>query len=367
MPVLSTSISGPRRVRALTTTIAVGAVSALALAGCSSSGKTGGSSGGNSGGKSAAETLTAAVSNLNSGHAASFELSLKPDDAMIAAMSKSGNPQDIAIGKKLLGNGGIVLKVTASADKPLNQLKAGDNSNAEIDFKAGGTDFFDIRIVNGALYAKANVPQIVQLSGKPIDVNALLASGQVPDALKAPVQAAVDGKWIGVSAADLKSLQQLASSGGDLTATPTAPNSAALAGVSANLIKALTKDTTVTDQGGGKFEVKGQVKAVAQDVLAAVEPVLSNVPKASKSDLDKMKESLNNIPDSENVTFDVWVKNNTINELQIDLAQFIPATQSGGGHLPLDAKFSQNASPVGAPNDVTMLDLKSLMGAFAGL
>ncbi|NUP49544.1 MAG: hypothetical protein HOW97_19880 [Catenulispora sp.] len=369
MPVQTTSIPGKRSVRALTMTIAVGAVSGLALTACSSSGSTGsGGSGGTNGSKNPTEALAAAVHNISSGKAESFQLSLKPDDAMIAAMNKDSSKQDAAIGKSLLGNGGIVVKFTVSSDKPLKDLKPGETPNVEFGVTAGGTEFFDIRSVGGALYAKANVPQIAQLSGKSTaDLTA--AMGQVPPDFQAPIQALMAGKWVGVSAQDLKGLEQMAKSmgGGDLGAATTAsPNTQMLAGMEASLLKALTQDATVNDLGGGKLQVSGKVKVIGQDILGALGPAMSSIPGKSKADLDKAREGLNSVPDSEVVTFDVWLKNNQISELQLDLAQFLPKDQSGGGHLPVDAKFSQDAAKVSAPDGVTNIDIQKLLGSLGG-
>ncbi|MFD0638522.1 hypothetical protein [Catenulispora yoronensis] len=349
-------------------TIAVGAVSGLALTACSSSGNTGsGGSGGNSGGKTPTEALAAAVHNISSGKAEAFQLSLKPDDAMIAAMNKDSTKQDAAIAKALLGNGGVVVKFTVSSDKALKDLKPGESPNVELGVTAGGTDYFDVRSVGGALYLKANVPQLVQLSGKSTsDLNSAL--GEIPPDFQSAVQALVGGKWVGVSAQDLKGLEQMAGSlgGGDLGSTSTAsPNTAMLAGIETSLMKALTQDATVTDKGNGKLEVTGKVKVIGQDILQAVGPALSAVPgsSSSKADLDKYREGLNNVPDSEVVTFDVWLKNNQISELQLDLAQFLPKDQTGGGHLPVDAKFSQDAAKVSAPDGVTNIDVQKLLSS----
>jgi hypothetical protein len=350
-------------------TIAVGAVAGLSLTACSSSGSTG-SGTESTNGKTPTEALAAAVHNISNGNAESFQLSLKPDDAMIAAMGKdASDPKSAQIEKSLFGNGGIVVKFTASADKPLKDLKAGENPNVEVDVTAGGTDLMDIRTVGGALYAKINMPQFLQLSGKSASsVNAQL--GQVPPAFQAPLQAVMAGKWIGVSAQDLKGLEQMAQNlgqGGDLGNTPGTPTSSStqlLAGVESQLMKALTQDATVTDKGSGQYQVTGKVKTIGQDVLQALGPVLSSVPGKSKTDLDKLRQGLNSVPDSENITFDIWVKNNQISELQVDLAQFMPADKSGGGHLPVDAKFSQSAGTVSAPSDVTNVDVQKLLSSF---
>ena len=365
----TTSIHAKRSVRALTLTIAVGAVAGLSLTACSSSGST--NSGGGSGSKTPTEALAAAVHNISSGNAEAFQLSLKPDDAMIAAMNKdSSDPKSAAIVKSLFGNGGIVVKFTASSTKPLKDLKPGESPNVEFDVTGGGTDLMDVRSVGGALYAKLNVPAFLQLSGKSAsDVTSQL--GQLPPDFQAPVQALMANKWVGVSAADLKGLEQMAQSlgAGDLgstTAPSSSPSTQMLANFESELMKALTQDATVTDKGSGHYQVSGKVKTIGQDVLQALGPVMNSVPGKSKADMDKLRTGLNSVPDSENITFDTWVKNNQISELQVDLAQFLTSTDSGGGHLPVDAKFSQSASNVGAPSDVTNIDVQKLISEFGG-
>jgi hypothetical protein len=365
----TTSISTKRPIRALTMTIAVGAVAGLSLSACSSSGST---ASGSSSGKTPTEALAAAVHNISNGNAEAFQLSLKPDDAMIAAMNKdSSDPKSAAIAKTMFGNGGIVVKFTASSDKPLKDLKAGESPNVELDLTAGGTDLFDVRSVGGALYAKVNVPQFLQMTGK----SAAAVSGQlgqVPADFQAPLQALMAGKWVGVSASDLKGLEQMAQSfggsGGDLGSSPTSsssgPGAQMLSGLETALMKALTQDANVTDKGSGHYSVSGKVKVIGQDVLQAFGPVLNTVPGKSKTDIDKLRVGLNSVPDSENVNFDIWVKSGQISELQVDLAQFLPATKTGGGHLPVDAKFSQSASTVSAPSDVTNVDVQKLLSSF---
>ena len=353
-------------------TIAVGAVAGLSLTACSSSGST--NSGNESiSGKTPTEALAAAVHNISNGNAESFQLSIKPDDAMIAAMNKdSSDPKSAQIAKSVFGNGGIVVKFTASSSKPLKDLKPGENPNVEFDLTAGGTDLMDMRFVGGAAYAKVNIPQFLQLSGKSASsLNSQM--GQVPPDFQAPLQALMADKWVGISAADLKGLEQMAqnfSQGGDLGTSPTSSPSSnsvgsqVLGNVESQLMKAVTQDASVTDKGSGQYQVSGKVKTIGQDVLQALGPVLNTIPGKSKADIDKLRSGLNSVPDSENITFDIWVKSNQISELQVDLAQFLPSDKTGGGHLPIDAKFSQSASSVSAPSDVTNVDVQKLISAF---
>lgn len=375
MSVLASSILPKRPIRSVAMTIAVGAVASLALSACSSSGTAGGS-GGSTGGaaKSPAEALSAGVSKLSDGKTASFEISLQPDAAAIAAMNKTAtDPKSAAIAQKLLGNGGLDIKVTLSADKALKDIKAGDTDQADLDMtvKAGGTDFLDLRTVKGSLYLKVDVPDAVSLAGQSASqMQALLQSPQIPASLQGAVQAVVGGKWVGITASDLKSVEQLAQSlggSGDLSASPSAASQTQIAQFTAALVQSLSKDSTIVDKGNGELEITGKVKALAQDALETFQPFLANLPASSKTELDKSKEQLNSIPDTQTVTFDAWLTNNALSEIKIDVLQFAKPSETGGGHMPLDIKFSQSAPAVTAPDGVTNIDIKSVLGSLQGL
>jgi hypothetical protein len=352
-------------------TIAVGTVSTLALSACSSSGTSGT---GGTGSKTPAEALSAGVSKLSDGKAASFEISLQPDAAAIAAMNKTEtDPKAAAISQKLFSNGGLDIKVTISADKALKDIKAGDADQPSTDvvIKAGGTDFLDLRTVKGALYLKVDVPDVAALAGQSASsLSALTQSPQIPASLQGAIQAVMAGKWVGVSAEDLKSVEQMAQTfggSGDLSANPSSPDQTQISQFTTALVTALSKDATITDKGNGQLEITGKVKTLAQDLLASFQPLLAGLPSASKTSLDKTKESLNSIPDTQTVTFDAWLSGGTLTEIKIDVLQFAKPGEAGGGHMPLDAKFSNSAPSVSVPDGVTNIDVKSVLGSLQGL
>lgn len=369
MPVVTSSIVPKRPLRSVAMTIAIGAVSSLALSACSSSGTAGT---GGTGGKTPAEALTAGVSKLSDGKSASVEVSIQPDAAAIAAMNKqSSDPTAAAITQKLLGNGGLDIKVTISGDKALKDYKAGDTDTPNVDFtvQAGGKDFLELRTVKGALYLKSDVPSIMSLTGLPSSaLQQELQNPSIPAALQPAIQAAVAGKWIGISADDLKSVQQLAQSlggSGDLSApSPSAPSQLQIAQFTQQLVQSLSKDSTITDKGNGQLEITGNAKALYQDIVKSLQPLAASVPGAGK-DFTKAADA-SGVPDK-NVTFDAWLSGGALTELKIDVLQFAPASQTAGGHAPLDIKFSQSAPSVDAPSGVTNIDLKSVLGSLQGL
>lgn len=371
MPVVASSIATKRPLRTMAMTIAVGAVSSLALSACSSSGTSGT---GGTGSTSPAQALSAGVSKLSDSKAASFEISLQPDAAAIAAMNKDEtDPKAAAVAQKLFSNGGLDIKVTVSADKALKDIKAGDTDQASTDIviKAGGTEFLDIRSVKGALYLKVDVPDVAALAGQSASsLSALTQSPQIPASLQSGIQAIMAGKWVGVTAEDLKSVEQLAQTfggTGDLSASPSSPDQAQITQFTTALVQALSKDATITDKGSGELEITGKVKVLAQDMLQAFQPLMASLPAASKTDLDKTKESLASLPDTQTITFDAWLSNGALSEIKIDVLQFAKPGQAGGGHMPLDAKFSNSAPAVSAPDGVTNIDVKSVLGSLQGL
>jgi hypothetical protein len=362
----SSSIARKRRPARITAaTIAVGTASVFALSACASSGKVGATGG--TGAKTPADALAASVTNLSASKSESFELSFQPDAAAIASMNKTaGSGSAAALTSKLLGNGGIDVKIQVSADKPLKDLTATDAPNASVSISLGGKDYFDVITAGGALYLKADVPDALTLAGVP---SSMITGelGQLPASIQGPAQAAIAGKWLTVSAADLKSLESLASlaGGGDNAPATSAPSAGQLAQVESALITALTKDTTVVDKGNGQLQVTGKVKTLAQDFLQAAQPLLGNLPGSTKTDLTKAQDGLTQLPD-QNVTFDVWISGGQLSELKIDTAQF--AKDAGGGHAPLDMKISPNAGSISAPSGATKVDVQGIIsGLGAGL
>ena len=75
------------------------------------------------------------------------ELVAKHNEKEKAAAGKKGGAHDATADKVFAG--GVSLKVTASAGKPLKDLKPGDQSNVEITVASGGTDYLDVRYVGG--------------------------------------------------------------------------------------------------------------------------------------------------------------------------------------------------------------------------
>lgn len=361
MTVLDSHIARKRPARLAATTIAIGTASMLALSACASSGKSGTSGTGNS---SPAQTLASSFSKFGSGTSASFELTLKPDAAMIAAMTKGAAAKGAAFTQKLLNNGGIDVKVSVSGTKPLKDLTSTDPPSTDFTVSAGGKQYLDLRVVGGALFLKVNVADALTASGTPAGALSALAA-KVPPTFLPAVQALESGNWVTISAADLKSVETLMSTLGSGATAPAAgatvnPTQAAQA--ASALVAALLKDATVTDKGNGQLAVSGSEQAIAQDILQAVEPLLGSVPTLPKDSLAKAKASAAKLPTTP-VTFDAWIKNQSLSEIQIDLAQFLSADKAGGGHLPLDLKLSNSAATLSAPSGATPIDIKSLLGA----
>ena len=82
--------------------------------------------------------------------------------------------------------------------------------------------------------------------------------------------------------------------------------------IPATVITALSKDATITDKGAGKLEISGKAKHPRPGPGPGGRPAAGNVPGGSKTDVDKVKESLSQIPDSQTLTFDVTLKDGAV-------------------------------------------------------
>jgi hypothetical protein len=360
----SSSIPRKRPARVVAMTIAVGTASVLALSACASKGAAGAGATGGTGAQSPAAALTASVDNIYSGNSASFDLTFQPDAAAIAAMNASTPADQQATTSKLFGNGGLDVKIQISADKPLKDLSATDVPNASVSVSLGGKDYLDVVSVGGAVYLKADVPDALTLAGLPSSI-VTGELGKLPPAIQAPAQAALAGKWLSISAADLKSIEALAQTmgGGDNAAPAVTPSPGEAAALTQALLNGLTKDTTITDKGSGELQISGQTKAVAQDVLQSVQPVLGSLPGVAKTDFGKIQTQLAGLP-SQNATFDVWIKGGVLSEVNVDVLQF--AKDKTAGHAPLDLKLTQNSGAINAPSGATAIDLQSIMAGLGG-
>lgn len=345
--------------RRITAGGALCATIALLLTGC------GGSSSGDSSNLSARQELSKGVSALGNSDKLTADLKVAVTKGQLLALN-SGQPKDQQITGRVAGliaGTDIVVVLRTPDGKTLSQAtKAGANKKPlEVSMKADvdNTDVFDVRQVAGALYLRADVKKILSLAGSGAPDIATLKA-QVPQQLGF-AQAALDGKWVSISAADLKKLTTQLGGG-----SAQQPNEGQREQFLLQLNKIVNSDVTVrrvdTGDSGDHLLASGNARMLVGDLVKAVQSIAPGNPAVAAFDPTKVP--------NKNVALDAYVKDGTLSALSLDLTQFASgqdAKDLAGKHLPIRVDFTQDAATIQKPDGATPVNVTALLGILGTL
>jgi hypothetical protein len=340
---------------------------------------------------SAKEQVSDALSGFENAKSATFTVSIDSSVADIAAISKAQDDpmsaSDQANLAKVL-DGDVVMAVEAADGKTfgdagadtsaitgsqdLSTLLGDPQKLSEMLKKQGafstsvrlsGNSLVDLRSVNGVIYAKADVKKILELAGEKPDTLDQQLSG-LPPAM-APLAKAAKGEWVSL---DLAKAAEAAKESGLLDALPKATPSPTVDAAKLNkLIESLKKayqdKATITelkedDQRGDGFRLSAPAKQVAE----AVSPDL--IALVGKTAEAEVRKAITEIPDK-NFSLDVWVKDDKLTAVALDLTQFLDKPVPGK-KLAVDVDIDVDSGKVEAPSGVTEIDVKELLKSFPG-
>jgi hypothetical protein len=329
----------------------------------------------------AKQEVSKALSGFEDAKAASFTLSLDTTKADLQAISSAqGEKKMSADDEKALETvlaGDIAFTVEAPEGKTLGEAsKTSQQGSSLLDdpeafaaalkdqgsFSAtahlSGADLVDLRFVNGVLYARADVKKIVELAGEdPSQVDRALSD--LPPSLE-PLAKAAKGEWV---ALDLTKAVKAAKDSGALdrlpkpSATPSV-DAAKLQHFLDSLKAAYDKQATITEIG--KDDARGQgyrVGAPAKRIAEAVsDDLIALVGQESES---QIRKAITQIPDK---TFylDVWVKDDALTAVQIDLTQFLDKPVPGK-KLAIDIAVNTKPAAITPPSGATEIDVQKLI------
>ena len=337
----------------------------------------------------AKDSVTDALSSFEKAKSATFTVSLDTTAADVAAISKAqGEPMSKSDQKtfaKVLA-GDVVFSVEAADGKTFgDSAKAGSDTAGSGDLQAllgdpaklskllkeqgafamsvrlSGDALVDLRSVDGKIYARANVKQILKLAGQKPDLVDEQLSG-LPPAM-APLAKAAKGEWV---ALDLAKAAAAAKDSGLLNALPTSAPSPSVDAAKVqklmdDLKKAYQEKATITDLGENGDRGKGyRLGAPAKQVAEAISgDLIALVGKESETEIRK---TITEIPDK-TFSVDLWVKDDNLSAVSLDLTQFLekPAT---GHKLAVDIDIDVNSGKVEAPSGATEIDVKELLSQF---
>jgi hypothetical protein len=357
--------------------IAAGAIAltvSLGVAGCGAAQKLG-----------AKQQVSKALSGFENAKAASFTLSLDTTKADLQAISAADGDKlsasDLKAVEKVLA-GDIAFTVQAPAGKTLGQANQDSQRattkdagrllqnpeafaaalKAQGSFSAtahlSGAALVDLRFVDGVFYARADVTKIASLTGQdPAQIDRSLA--ELPPEL-APLAKAAKGEWVSI---DLTKLVKAAKDSGALDNLPTpAPTPSLDAAKLQNFLNSLKaaydKQATITEIGkdgarGQGYRVGAPAKRIAQ---AVSDDLIALVGRESEA---QIRTAITRIPDK-NFYIDVWVKDDALTDVQVDLTQFLDKP-APGRKLAVDIAVNTTPAAVTAPAGATEIDVAKLM------
>jgi hypothetical protein len=336
---------------------------------------------------SARDSVTEAVDAVGKARTASFTLSLDSTVADLRRLEEDGTTPDATL-KQLL-DGDVTVTVTAPDGSTLQELatrRAAQQESTDlatmlkdpaklqaylkaqgsgaVAVRLGGAALIELRSVGTTVYARADVRKLLTLAGQdPSMVDAY--TKQLPPSLQ-PLAKAAKGEWIAV---DLVEAARSLGSTGLLNRLPkqqaSSVDPAAVTRLMQHLHDAYRTKARITDLGEGERGTGYRLTAPAKQVVQAIEPDLIALAGTSAADV---KKGIAQMPDRD-VSADVWVKDDAVSAVSIDLAQF--AEKPVEAKVALDIAVDVDAEPVAAPSGAAKLDvaeaLIGLGGAMGGM
>jgi hypothetical protein len=255
------------------------------------------------------------------------------------------------------------------------QFASDTNNRYELAIQVGNAQPLQVRYVDGLLYARADLPTLISdFGGQSATATKVQRELGEADLYVPGVAALGRGKWV---SADLKALAPLVQRRGSNTSSGNSTFSQADARTLLNHIKsALTSNSTYSNAGnhGGRTEYRLKVRA--HDFLRSLQSTLPHdlsnvagkvpVPGASSigSQVSKaLDQAQAQVPKNETIAFQLWVKDDRAQEIDVDVNQFVPKFPFA---VPLRFVFAP-ATPVTAPPNATPLGFSNVSGLLGGL
>jgi hypothetical protein len=336
---------------------------------------------------SAKDTVTDAITKIGESSSVSFTVTLDSTVADLKKLDETGSvsPSDTKVMQQVL-DGELTIASTAPDGKTLGSLmtpkaaSSGDlktmlsdpdalktylqgQGDSAITLKLSGSALFELRSVGTTLYARADVPKVLELADQdPSQLDAM--TGQLPPAL-APVAKAAKGEWIAVDMVEavrsLKSTGLLDRLPTQQVPTGTDPK-AALDLVTA-LRASMQEHGRITELGedgerGTGYRLTAPVKAVADDIT---DELLALAGDDAAADLQKQLKAT---PERD-VNVELWVKDDVLTGVRLDLAQF--AEKPVDAKATIDIAIDTEVEPVTAPKGANTLDVAEALIGLGGL
>jgi hypothetical protein len=243
------------------------------------------------------------------------------------------------------------------------QFATDPNNRLELALQVRGARPVDVRYLYGTLYARANIRSVLSDFGQdPVAAASAQSSLEKADAYLPGLAALGQGQWVSANLHELAPLLKL----GGLNTSRNSQYQASSATLMRDLKSALMNNTSYTNVGnrGGRTEYRVTVNArsVLQQLSGDLSNLAGSTPIPGASDIGKqIAGAMDKIPQA--VALQLWVKDNKMQEVDLDLNQFAHKYPFA---LPLRVLIAAG-SPVAVPQGVTPLRISGIAGLLGGL
>lgn len=335
------------------------------------------------------DTVSTALDAVGEAHTATFTLSLDSTVADLQRLDTAGgaDPTPAAQLQQLL-DGELSVTVSAPDGSTLAETSKAQQGSSDVvallqdpaalekylktqgatalAVRLGGDALVELRAVEGTVYARADVPQLLTLAGQD-PATATSFTAQLPPALQ-PVAKAAQGEWISVdlvaAARSLKSaglLDQLAQM--PQRKLPTTTDPAAVSRLLQSLKTAYEQQARITDLGeDGERGTGYRLTAPAKQVVQAIETDLVALAGGQAGDVRK---AIAQTPDRD-VSVDLWVQDDELRAVSLDLTQFAEKPVEGG-KAALDIDIDLDGDEVSAPEGANALNVAEALAGLGGM
>lgn len=311
--------------------------------------------------------LLSSVGALEAQPTLAFDVHLATTPAQLEALIP-GFPSPYA---KLVTQASLVLQDATANGKPLGAANLTNESpaqaiaglsNDEVDetFNVGGFKAYELRLVNGVVYLRLDVKDTLALVGynqaKLAPIAKMIPAGAQYDFARA----ALAGKWVSFDAlSEFKSF---------LSTAPTLPPAQSKANADkylAALESVYNKDIAVATDGsvpGGtaKLAISANERNLASGVYGAFMNLATSLGTLGGAG---GAPDLSKVPNTTIKAF-AGIKDNALNEVAINLSQFIPGAAAKTNPLEMEVGVSHPAMSISAPSGATAASLGALTKLF---
>lgn len=302
-------------------------------------------------GDSAAEakaTLVDALRNLLETKSYTQTFSLQSDTESLVALGEGDISEEAAA--KILDS-----RIEASGEQADNP----EDGSSQLLINIAGTDGLEMRFVDGDLYFRAEVRDLVEIfGGDPAEIDAAIAQVGGRPGFEW-IEPAVGGEWIVVRDA-LELSQQM----GGMSVTPGQQEE-----LVNDLLRTVEQNATVTDEGeddaGQHLRASLPLRETAHDLLQSLGPAAGM--------MEGSEGMLGDIPD-EDLLLDFWIQDGTVSQLGVDFTQFAGMEDGSGNGFPegveeltLLVAIEEAEVTVEPVEDAIELDTTALTQALSGL